>query len=282
MVTLRGKEGGIPLRQGRDLGRRLATAAVGLPIVVGAIWAGTPWLDTLVGLVALVGTGEAMALFRTGGFRPLRPLGLGAAAGLVAAASLGHPLHPGAVSGLLLACLALPILRRPPRGGWADGAVTAVSALYAGGLLSFALPLRHLPHGPLWLLWAVLTTFAVDTCAYGVGKALGRRPLAPAVSPRKTWEGAGGGLAGGMGAGVALAALLDLPLPWPTALGMGLALGLLAQVGDLAQSLLKRAAGVKEAGHLLPGHGGVLDRLDSVVFVLPLVYYGVRWLERGG
>jgi phosphatidate cytidylyltransferase len=63
---------------------------------------------------------------------------------------------------------------------------------------------------------------------------------------------------------------------------MGLALGLLAQVGDLAQSLLKRAAGVKEAGHLLPGHGGVLDRLDSVVFVLPLVYYGVRWLERGG
>jgi phosphatidate cytidylyltransferase len=85
-----------------------------------------------------------------------------------------------------------------------------------------------------------------------------------------------------MGAGVALAALLDLPLPWPTALGMGLALGLLAQVGDLAQSLFKRAAGVKEAGHLLPGHGGVLDRLDSVVFVLPLVYYGVRWLERGG
>ncbi|GBD10472.1 Phosphatidate cytidylyltransferase [bacterium HR23] len=257
---------------------RLGTAAVGVPLVIGAVWLGQPWLDILVGVVALLGTAEAVRLGQGAGARPLAPLALAGSAGLVGSASLGHPFHPGAVSGLVLATLALLVVRRPPGNAVGDGAVTVASALYAGGLLSFALPLRALPLGREWLLFALLTTFAVDTSAYLIGSALGRRGLAPAISPGKTWEGTVGGLVGGVATALALKALLGLPLAWPLVVAFGMAMGVAAQVGDLAESLLKRSAGVKDAGRLLPGHGGVLDRLDSVVFVLPVVYYGVGWL----
>ncbi|MCS7207859.1 MAG: phosphatidate cytidylyltransferase [Dehalococcoidia bacterium] len=272
----------MPSPHHKDLVRRLATAAVGLPIVVGAIWLGQPWLDILVGLVALIGTGEALRLCRSAGLRPVEPLGIASAAGLVACASLGNPFHPGAVSGMVLATFAALLLRRGQANALADGAGTVTSALYAGGLVAFALPLRALPQGREWLLLALLATFAVDTAAYGVGTLLGRHRLAPAISPGKTWEGAMGGLAGGVGATLLLDAFLGLPLSWGLAIACGLAVGILAQVGDLAQSLLKRSAGVKDSGHILPGHGGVLDRLDSVVFVLPVVYYGVGWLGMRG
>lgn len=257
---------------------RVATAAVGVPLIVGAIWLGTPWLDTVVGLLALVGTAEALSLCQKAGLRPVSPLALAGTAGLVASASWGHPLHPVAVGGLVLATFAFLLIRGSPTSALANGAATIATPLYVGGLFSFALPLRGLPEGREWLLLAVLGTFAVDTSAYLVGTFWGRHRLAPSISPGKTWEGAMGGLAGGVGASLALVAVLGLPLSWPGTATLGLGIGLLAQVGDLAQSLLKRSAGVKDAGKLLPGHGGVLDRLDSVVFVLPIVYYGVEWL----
>lgn len=262
----------------RDLLRRLATAVLGVPFVVGVIWLGTPWLDILVGLLALGGTAEALRLAATAGLRPQRLVALAGAGGLVAAASLGHPLHPGAVSGLVLASLAVLLIRGSPGSALADGAITVAVPLYIAGLLSFALPLRGLPNGREWLLLATLATFAVDSSAYLVGTALGRHRIAPAISPGKTWEGTVGGVLGGIGATIALGAILALPLSWLEAGAWGLAIAFLAQIGDLAESLLKRSAGVKDAGRLLPGHGGLLDRLDSIVFVLPVVYYGVGWL----
>lgn len=262
----------------RDLIRRLITAVLGVPLIGGAIWLGTPWLDILVGLLALLGTAEALHLGRGAGLRPAKFVALAGAGVLVAVASVGHPLHPGVVSGLVLASLVVLLIRRPPGTALADGAITIAIPLYAGGLLSFALPLRALPNGREWLLLAILATFAVDSAAYLVGTAVGRHRVAPAVSPGKTWEGTAGGVLGGIGATIALEALLGLPVSWLEATALGLAIAFLAQVGDLAESLLKRSAGVKDAGSLLPGHGGVLDRLDSVVFVLPVVYYGVGWL----
>ena len=131
--------------------------------------------------------------------------------------------------------------------------------------------------GRSWLLFALLTTFATDSGAYFVGRLTGRHKMAPQLSPGKTWEGAAGGLA----AAVSVALLLSLLPPqylnlglawWPPAL-IGLAIGIAAQAGDLLESGLKRLAGVKDAGALFPGHGGMLDRLDSLLLTIPLVYY---------
>ena len=149
--------------------------------------------------------------------------------------------------------------------------------VYVGFLLSHGLALRELDGGADyardWLLFALLVTFASDTGAFFTGKAVGRHPLAPTVSPGKTREGAVGGFALAVGVAAGLGALLDLGTPvWQAAL-VGVAVGALAQLGDLVESRLKRASGVKDAGSILPGHGGMLDRLDSIVFTLPVVYY---------
>ncbi len=149
-------------------------------------------------------------------------------------------------------------------------------ALYIGIPLRYFLELRALPDGVAWVLLALLATFANDTAAYAVGRVLGRHPMVPTISPGKTWEGAAGGLTAAAVTCAVLAVLFGLPDgPW---VGFGLGLGLAAQAGDLLESSLKRRAGVKDASGLVPGHGGILDRLDSLVFVAPLVYHYSQWL----
>ena len=124
-----------------------------------------------------------------------------------------------------------------------------------------------------WLLFALLTTFAVDTGAYLVGRAVGKHPLAPSISPNKTWEGSVGGFVSAVVVAVALGQVLDLNIDvWQQAV-IGAAVGVVAQWGDLLESKLKRIADVKDAGSIIPGHGGLLDRLDSLLFTLPAVYY---------
>ncbi len=175
--------------------------------------------------------------------------------------------------------LALPWLlldrnRRAAPAGWA---YTVGGPACLGFLLAHSLMLRELDGGADssrdWLIFAVLVTFATDTGAYFTGKGMGRHAMAPSISPNKTWEGAIGGFIWAVGTASALGALLSLSVPvWQAAL-VGAAIGVVAQLGDLAESRVKRASGVKDAGGIVPGHGGVLDRLDSIVFSLPLVYY---------
>ena len=158
-----------------------------------------------------------------------------------------------------------------------DGAFALAGAAYV--VLPFAalIALRSDDAGLQWAALAFLLAFATDTSAYAVGRAVGRRKLAPSVSPGKTWEGAIGGLVGAAAAAVALVALLDgietLLLP---AVGLGLGVGVVAQAGDLLESKVKRLADAKDSGRLIPGHGGLLDRLDSLLPVFPLVYYASR------
>jgi phosphatidate cytidylyltransferase len=157
--------------------------------------------------------------------------------------------------------------------GLAGWRMTALAALYPGGLLAFAPLIRGLDQGREWVFLLVLVTFATDTAAFAVGKLIGKTPLAPSISPGKTREGA---IAGFIVAGlssVVLSSLFDLTVSVPAALALGLLMGIAGQVGDLAESRLKRWAGVKDSGILVPGHGGVLDRLDSIVFNLGLLYY---------
>ena len=131
--------------------------------------------------------------------------------------------------------------------------------------------------GRNWLILALFCTFATDTGAYLVGRAIGRRPMAPSISPNKTWEGAAGGFLAAIAAAVLLDYLLNLGLArdqwnWQAPL-IGATVGLVAQAGDLLESRLKRLSQVKDSGGLMPGHGGLLDRLDSLLLTLPAAYY---------
>jgi phosphatidate cytidylyltransferase len=167
--------------------------------------------------------------------------------------------------------------------------LTLVGALYWGGGFSFAIFLRHLPEmtgwsdpahpnlGPALLAFPLAVTWTSDTAAYLIGSKFGRRKLMPSVSPGKTVEG---GLAG-LGSAVLVGAFMGgiflgiHPDPWVSALlggGMGMLMGITVQLGDLVESLYKREAGVKDSGNLLPGHGGILDRFDALIFTLPLTY----------
>ena len=261
---------------------RIASAVIGLPLVIAASWFGSPWLPILVTLVALLGYWEFHQLASRISAQPVLLLGATWTATLVISGELDERYTLATIVAGLLASLTWAVLKGQREGALVSWGVSVAGPLYLGLPLSFALMLRSLEQGREWLLLGVLTTFATDAAAYLVGRSLGRHRLAPAISPGKTWEGAVAGLVGGVATCLALTAFVPrfdaLPVSlWQAAL-VGGALGGVAQVGDLAESFLKRAAEVKEAGWLIPGHGGLLDRLDSVVFTLVVMYYLAIWL----
>ncbi|MBI4329032.1 MAG: phosphatidate cytidylyltransferase [Chloroflexi bacterium] len=261
---------------------RVLSAAVGLPLLLLAVWVGGTVLFVLTSLVALAALWEFRRLAAPSG--PLATLFAGPAILLLleeawlgtAAESLGPIL-----AGLFLGSLAFYLLwaaLRPPQGNLLAGwALSVTAVLYIGGLLSYGFRLRGLEQGFSWLLLSLLVTFASDTGAYFMGRALGRHKMAPRLSPGKTWEGALGGLVAAGAACALLVYLFALGPPPLVGAGLGIILSVAAQLGDLAESFIKRAAGAKEAGGLIPGHGGVLDRLDSLLFVFPVLYYAVAW-----
>ncbi len=274
---------------------RLASAFVGIPIIVAALWAGAPWLSLLVALLASLGAVEFYRMASLRGARPAVTLGVIWALAFVVSGHgedyVEYQTTLVALGGGALA-LAWHLARRfvPARlvGGegeepdspgdtLVDWGYTAAGTIYTGWTLSLFLRLRAGDDGLEWVLLAVLATFATDTGAFLVGRAIGRTRMAPRISPGKTWEGAVAGWVAGVGATVGLAVLLDLPITQAEAVALGVLVGVVAQVGDLVESMLKRAADVKDSGTLIPGHGGVLDRLDSVVFAIVVVYHFSVW-----
>jgi phosphatidate cytidylyltransferase len=186
---------------------------------------------------------------------------------------------PGAVGPLVAVGMLTRALAAPEelRTGVLRAAWTLLGVAYVGGLLGAASLLRDDPDGRQLAYLAALTTWAGDTGAYYVGLRLGRRPLAPRISPKKTIEGALGGLAA-----TVLIAALGSSWIWPrlsvtTALWVGAVLAVVGMLGDLSESAVKRAAGVKDSGTIIPGHGGVLDRLDSLIFSSAALY-GLVWM----
>lgn len=247
------------------------------------VWIGSPWLSLFVGGFAALGAVEFCRMARR---RDRRPDVLVAVVWSLALLTAGHALSDDltgertlqvVVGAAAFSYLVWQVRFARSHVGLSDWAVTAAAALYTGGLLAHAPLLRGLEQGREWVLLAVAVTFAADTSAFLVGRSLGRRPLAPKVSPGKTWEGAVGGFLAAIGATAALVFLLDLDVTLWVALPLGALIGIVGQLGDLVESQLKRTADVKDSGWLIPGHGGVLDRLDSIVFNLALVYYFVVW-----
>ena len=222
------------------------------------------------------------------------PLGaLWVIAFVIGGAAADSPAHFAATSVGILICgafVALLWLIAFYRGErWPVAAAYLVGGpLYLGFLLAHVLLLVQVGDaggsyelGRNWLLFALLVTFATDTAAYLTGRAIGRHPMAPSISPNKTWEGAVGGFVGAVGAAVLLDQFFNLGLAptswftawnWPPPL-IGATVGIVAQAGDLLESKLKRLSQVKDAGSLMPGHGGLLDRLDSLLITIPAVYY---------
>jgi phosphatidate cytidylyltransferase len=275
-----------------NLARRLAFAAVAIPAVLLAAWLGGWALALLLAALGALGAREVFDLAGRQGIDPLRRLGMLGAAGapLLVALGLVGP-RPGAWAELLeylgalwfLLVLSAAVSRRGPQGRpLAAVAVTVFGAMYGGWLLCFALLLRHPAPGPLadgrvgtaLLLFPLVLTWAGDTAAYAGGTAIGGAKLAPVISPAKTWSGAAAGLFATVAVGLLYAAVVFARVGVSVGLGealvLGLAIGLVGQFGDLAESLLKREAGLKDSSSLIPGHGGVLDRLDSLYFVLPV------------
>ena len=262
---------------------RLATAAVGLPLLFAVVWAGGYWLAAVAAVAALIALSElTMLIDVSSGRQPLRygSIVWGAALVIVAAVD-GRAVMLTLAFGASSA-LAAAIAVRRSRAAVRDWALTAAGPLYIGLPLAAVVLMRNGEGGIEWVALAFLATFATDTSAYAVGRLVGRRRMAPSISPGKTWEGAAGGLLGGIGATIGLVAALDgIATAYLAAAALGVVIGVAAQAGDLLESKLKRLAGVKDSGKLIPGHGGLLDRLDSLVAVFPTVYFASRFWPEG-
>lgn len=255
------------------LTQRIISALVGIPLIVLAVWFGGIPLILLTGLITVLGLREMTEMLAKLGLKP--SLWLAVAGGLIMTAGsfLYKDGYPGPTITIILFMHLLATVALYPRYSLLDSAGTMMGTMYVG-LLNYFYLLRMLPDGWIWLIFTLTATWATDTMAYFVGMAFGRRRIAPALSPKKTLEGAVGGFAGSILVAAAFSFIYSF-LPLSKVLLLGLTLGAAAQVGDLLESAFKRQAGVKDSSDLIPGHGGILDRIDSTLFTAPLVYYFV-------
>lgn len=256
---------------------RVLTAVVGVPVVLALNYAGGwPFAITLT-LVAVLASHEFWRMGRHAGYPPSLPL---VTAG-VAAFTLSAPLVPQPQSVWIGVCVAVGMLAGTwflltgnYHRGFLRFVLTVGGILYVGLLLAHLGLLRQAPNGAWWVVLVFVITWSYDTGAYVSGRTVGKRPFMQHVSPKKTREGVLGGLAAASIAGLLAVPSLGL-FPWQAVL-LGLLGGAVAQAGDLVESMMKRETGVKESGTIMPGHGGLLDRIDSLLFVGPLVYYAAR------
>lgn len=283
-----------------NLVQRVGFAVVAIPLALAVVWLGGLPLAALVAIIGMLGTRELFDFARRQGLRPA-----GTPAYLVAAAVpllvwaallrpdsgarlMGWLPHLAALWVLIVLTWVLATLRSDARP-LTSAAVTLLGPIYTAALPAFLIGIRHAGHGERSWAGAVLVffplvvTWVCDTAAMFVGKAVGGPRLAPVVSPGKTRSGGIGGLVGAIVAALLWNLLVLTPqgvaiTPAQAAL-FGAVLGVIGQVGDLVESLFKREAGVKDSSALIPGHGGVLDRFDSLYFVLPVAALLLRWFS---
>ncbi|MFQ5791585.1 MAG: phosphatidate cytidylyltransferase [Acidobacteriota bacterium] len=262
---------------------RILTALVLIPPLVVVIWLAPAWGFVLLAhAVALLAVHEVFGLMEKRGYRPFRKLGYLATAGLVASSHVDTAAEPWTLL-LVILVIALAAITRgaPSANSLAEVGVTLFGCLYVGILVGSLVGLRLTPPdtaGRRWVLFLLAVIMVGDTGAFYIGRALGRHRLAPSLSPNKTVEGFLGGLAASLATALAASRALFSDIDMLRAAGLGLTLALLGVGGDLFESLLKRSAGVKDASSLIPGHGGVLDRLDGVLFASPALLFYVRVL----
>jgi phosphatidate cytidylyltransferase len=254
--------------------------------LLGIAYLGNPIYGVFIAAATAYAAMEVRSMLRQGGYAPLDGLLVGLAAGLPLVVFLGQ-IWPAAPDPILVVTIALILslawlVVRPSEGALVDWAVSLALALYLGGFMLFYMPLRAEPSiSPgFWVMALLVLSWVCDSSAFFVGRAYGRTRLAPAVSPNKSVEGAIAGLIAPGLVGLILAPLLGLS---PLVLGgFGLVIAVGTIVGDLIESMLKRQTGVKDSGVLIPGHGGLLDRMDSLLLCAPLAVLYLRGLAAVG
>ncbi len=267
-----------PAPAGGSTARRTLTAIVGIPLFLVPLYLGEWVWTSLLVIIALLGASEWIALTRKAGLAPA-PAVIFPGTVLIYGSAVFRP-DLLAASVALLVMTALIAQLRPagrPQAA-ANAGVTALGPLYLSFFAALDL-LRRMPEGGReWTILVVISVWVADSAAYFGGRSFGRKLLAPVVSPKKTWEGAISGEAGGIIGALLVARIFGLPLPPAAAVGaLAATVGLL---GDLSKSVIKRAVGVKDSGTLLPGHGGVIDRFDALLYVAPVAYALLLWLLR--
>lgn len=277
--------------------RSLSAIVVVAAVVIPALFGGSIFA-IMVLILGLVGLQELLRAFTIAGAHPFRVIAFVSFAGILGTVALKMPLW--IISALLTALVFLPLAAAIIRGlsgrEITDWALTVAGTLYLALPLAHFIALRDLPGhtsgwlaslsttlgagettaGLSWFALALSVTWLTDTAAYLVGRQFGKTKLIPVVSPGKTREGAIGGLVAGMLAGAASVLIFATPIPWYLGAAVGLVLAGVGQIGDLAESLIKREVGIKDMGSLIPGHGGVLDRIDALLFAIPTAYYLAR------
>ncbi|MCD6340245.1 MAG: phosphatidate cytidylyltransferase [Verrucomicrobia bacterium] len=281
--------------------QRLASSATLWGVLILALFAPTPWLSHLcflaaVSVLALLGLGEFYEIARRRGLPCFPKLGLGGGlllivstwlylSGVIREQSLPAKANDFETGFLILfvlgLCLRRLFSREPEQGGIVAVSVTLLGLMYAAWLLNFVQKIAFFPRadGKWYLIFFLVATKFSDMGAYLVGSLIGRHKMSPRISPGKTWEGFGGALLFSVGAALTLAHLAGSRLTGMTplhALILGVILGTAAVAGDLIESQFKREAGLKDSGRLLPGIGGILDLLDSILFNAPLMYLYLR------
>jgi phosphatidate cytidylyltransferase len=250
---------------------------IGIPLVLAIDSVGGWAFAAAIATVAAIGTVEVFGLFRKAQFAPAIMLGVPSSVALAVMPALKHGTEEGWV-GVLLALMLLSaayfLVPRTDGRPLLDWSLTVVGSMYVGLLLGQLTLLRSWPHGAWWVALVFLVTWAYDTGAYFSGRLFGSRRFMHHISPKKTVEGVQGGLLFSSFAG--LIGIPALGLAWWQGLLLGLAGGVAAQTGDLVESMIKRQTGAKDSGNIIPGHGGLLDRIDSLLFTAVIAVYAAR------
>jgi len=269
------------------LQKRIATSAWFATLFVTVLWfGGEAWFTALIAVFGVLAAVEFYRMRSGARLSPLAVFGIvGTALFIISRnsqvlAALESGMKPGLVTPLLLTTAVIPpllwlLFRQQKQDAFVSWAWTIAGIFYVGWLLSHMVALRGLADGTNWVFFVLLVTWLSDTVAFFTGRRLGRHKIAPSISPGKTWEGA----VGGIGGAIAISVLFftptpfHLPLHYWQVIPLAIGVSILGQCGDLVESLLKRNAGVKDSGTFMPGHGGILDRMDSLIFAGTLVYY---------
>jgi phosphatidate cytidylyltransferase len=270
-----------------SLGARFLMAVCFLPALWIVTWHGGPYFMLTIALMVFFGSRELYGMLEASGLRPSSIAGMGCALTLVFYAWFRDGIYLDLVLALsILLLMVLELRHRSVEDAAKHIGTTVLALLYVGWLGSHFVLLREMPRlagmdysmGADFVFLAVVYTWGSDTGAYVVGKAIGKRPLLPRVSPNKSREGAVGGLAfaaiGGYLAHLTFASEFLGPV---TAVVLGVVVAAVGQLGDMVESLLKRDLAFKDSAAILPGHGGVLDRFDSLFFTVPLTYYALKF-----
>lgn len=252
---------------------RVLTAIIGIPVLIGLNYLGGLPLFFAVLITVLIGMDEIFRAIDRLGLHLIKGVGfLGAVTFVSTGYFLGETFLPKALVLFLFAAIICYVLSFP-RVSLPELSVTLFSSIYVGYFFSFVFLLRHNDNGFFFLLLAFLLSWATDVGGYAAGRLWGKHKLAETLSPKKTREGALGGLILSVATAIVAFLISGISASLLEIAALGLAASFMGQIGDLTASAIKRQSGIKDFGNILPGHGGVLDRFDSFLLIAPLVYY---------